>query len=110
MSGHTNIQIIEQNGEPAFAVIPYEDYLKMIPQDESDYIPNEVVELMVKKRYNTVKAWRIYLGLTQKDIADKAGITQAAFSQMEKTENELRSGTLEKLAVAMGLDVELLQD
>jgi len=82
----------------------------MIPQDENDYIPNEVVELMVKKRYNTVKAWRIYLGLTQKDVADKAGITQAAFSQMEKTENELRSGTLEKLAFAMGLDVGLLQD
>jgi len=110
MTGHTDIQIIEYNGEPAFAVIPYQDYLKMIPQDKGDHIPNEVVGLMVKKRYNTVKAWRIYLGLTQKEIAKKAGITQAALSQMEKSDNELRTATLEKLAGAMGLNVEQLQD
>jgi predicted transcriptional regulator len=91
-------------------VIPYQDYLKLIPQDKGDYIPNEVVGLMVKKRYNTVKAWRVYLGLTQKEIAKKAGITQAALSQMEKADNELRTATLEKLAGAMGLNVEQLQD
>jgi len=79
-------------------------------EEFSDYIPNEIVELMVKKRYNTVKSWRIYLGLTQREIAKKAGITQAALSQMEKADNELRTATLEKLAGAMGLNVEKLQD
>lgn len=111
MSAPTNVQIIEYNGTPAFAVIPYADYLEMIPKrNESDYIPHEVVELVVKKDFNLVKAWRKHLGLTQKEVAKKAGITQAALSQMEKTDNELRTGTLEKLADAMGIDVKQLQD
>ena len=40
MSGHTNVQIIEQNGKPAFAVIPYDEYLKLVPEEET--IPHEV--------------------------------------------------------------------
>lgn len=110
MSAHTNIQIIEQNGIPAFAVIPYEDYLKLVPPDDDDYVPHEVVGLMVKKGYNTIKAWRTHLGLTQKEVAKRAGITQSALSQMESSDNEMRSATLEKLAMAMDLDVEQLTD
>ena len=48
--------------------------------------------------------------MTQAEVAKKAGISQAALSQMEKTENRLRSGTLEKLADAMGIAVEQLKD
>lgn len=105
----TNIQYIEQNGKPAFVVIPYDDYMKLIPQ-EDETIPHEIVTLVIKKGMNLVKAWRTYLGLTQSDIAKKAGITQAALSQMEKDENTLRTSTLEKLAEAMGLSVDQLKD
>ena len=48
--------------------------------------------------------------MTQAEVAKKASITQAALSQMEKTDNELRTATLEKLADAMGLSVEQLTD
>ena len=66
--------------------------------------------MVVKKGMNLVKAWRTYLGMTQAEVAKKASITQAALSQMEKTDNELRTATLEKLADAMGLSVEQLTD
>lgn len=109
MSTLTNIQIIEQNGKPAFAVIPYDEYLKLLP-DEDVTIPHEVVGLVVKKGMNLVKAWRAYLGKTQTEVAKKAGISQAALSQMEKSENKLRTATLEKLAHVMDLSVEQLKD
>lgn len=110
MRTHTNVQIIEHNGIPAFAVIPYEEYLKLVPSDDDDYVPHEVVGLMVKKGYNTVKAWRVHLGLTQKKVAEKAGITQSALSQMESSDNEIRTATLEKLAAALGVSVGQLED
>ena len=109
MSTLTNIQIIEQNGKPAFAVIPYDEYLKLLP-DEDVTIPHEVVRLVVKKGMNLVKAWRAYLGMTQTEVAKKAGISQAALSQMEKSGNKLRTATLEKLARVMDLSVEQLKD
>ena len=112
MNRPTNVQIIEQNGVPAFAVIPYDEYLKAFPEvgDNDETVPHEVVGLIIKKGYNLIKAWRIHLGLTQKQVAEKAGITQSALSQMEKTDQEKRTATLEKLAHAMGLSVEQLRD
>ena len=110
MSTLTNVQIIKKDGKPAFVVIPYEDYLKLVPADKGATIPHDVVGLVIKKEMNLAKAWRTYLGLTQKEVARRAGISQAALSQMEKSNNELRSATLEKLAKAMELDVEQLQD
>jgi len=109
MSTHIKVQIIEQDGEPAFAVIPYNDYLRLLP-DVKDTIPHEVVGLVVKRGMNLVKAWRTYLKLTQAEVAKKAKITQAALSQMERSENKLRSATLKKLAAAMELSEEQLRD
>ena len=106
----TNIQIIKKDGKPAFAVIPYEEYLKLLPQDKGDTVPHEVVGLVIKKGMNLVRAWRTHLGLTQREVAKRAGISQAALSQMEKSANGLRTATLEKLARAMGLSVDQLQD
>ena len=54
------------------------------------------------------RAWREYLGLTQKEVAGRMGITQAALSQMEAGEKRLRKTTLEKLAAAMGIGTEQL--
>ncbi len=112
MNRPTNVQIIEQNGIPAFAVIPYDEYLKAFPElgPGDDTIPHEVVGLVIKKGYNLIKAWRIHLGMTQKQVAKKAGITQAALSQMERTDNEKRTATLEKLALSMGLCADQLRD
>ena len=108
MSELTNVQLIEQNGKPVFAVIPYDEYLRLLPSE--DAIPHEVVGLVVKKGMNLVKAWRTYLLLTQAEVAQKAGISQAALSQMEKSENKLRTSTLKKLASAMELTVGQLKD
>jgi DNA-binding XRE family transcriptional regulator len=108
MSTHTDVQFIEFNGKPAFAVIPYDVYLKLFREEAT--IPHEVVGLVIKRDMNLVKAWRTYLGLTQTEVAEKAQISQAALSQMERKENKLRTGTLEKLADAMGLTEEQLRD
>ena len=70
---------------------------------EGDGIPHEVVSAMLENDWSLLRAWREYLGMTQKQVADHAGITQAALSQMEAGEQRLRKATREKLAAAMGL-------
>jgi len=114
MSAHTNdIQIIRQGNKPLFAVIPYEDYLDLLgKKQESEAnptIPHDVVGLVINNGWNLVKAWRRHLGLSQKELAKRAGISQPALSQIEHSDN-LRSATLEKLARAMELKPEQLVD
>ena len=106
-----NVQIIKQNGVPAFAVIPYEDYIAMLPREpEADSIPQQVAEKAILEDMPLIKAWRLHMGLTQKEVAEKAGITQAALSQMERKENANRTATLEKLADALGLSLDQIRD
>jgi DNA-binding XRE family transcriptional regulator len=112
MNEPTNIQTIMQDGKPAFVVIPFDEYVRLFPKTarvpEGDAIPHEVVGLTIKKGYTLTRAWREYLGLTQKEVAGRMGITQAALSQMEAGEKRLRKATLVKLAAALGIGAEQL--
>jgi transcriptional regulator with XRE-family HTH domain len=49
-----------------------------------------------------------YLGLTQLDVAERVGISQAALSQMEANGKKVRKFTREKLAVALGINARQL--
>ncbi len=105
-----NVQIIRQGGKPAFAVIPYSDYLQLTGETSRETtIPHQVVELVIDNGWNLVKAWRKHLGLKQTVLAKRVGISQPALSQRERGEN-LRNETLEKLAQAMGIAIGQLID
>lgn len=114
MSGHTDPQIIIQNGKPAFAVLPWNEYQTLIhnqiESDESDvWFPNEVVKANVRGE-NLIKAWREYFKLTQEELAAKAGMKQSALARLERGNASPRKTTLAKLAKAMGIEVEQLMD
>ena len=50
-----------------------------------------------------IQAWREYLNLRQAEVAEKMGIPQAAYSQMEAAKKN-RKATLQKIAEAMNID------
>lgn len=108
MKEHTNHQIIKgENGAPLFAVIPYNDYIRLLnDEDERVTFPNEVVELIAIQELSPIKAWRQYKKMSQKEVAEKIGITQAAYSQMEKPGANLKRETLKKIADALHIGVE----
>ena len=118
-----NIQLIERDGKPEWAVLPYDEYLKLLEQAEMledirDYdiakaelenggdelIPSEVVEALLDGE-NPIKVWREYRGLTQQQLADTAGISKPYLSQIETGK---RKGTVDILsAIAKALNVSL---
>ncbi len=114
MSGHTEPQVILQDGKPAFAVIPWDKYQELIQNqretEESDvWFPNEVVKANVRGD-SLIKAWREYFKLTQQELAEKAGMKQSALARLENGNSRPRKATLKKIAKAMGLEVEQLID
>jgi DNA-binding XRE family transcriptional regulator len=111
MSAPIKHQIIEKDGKPLFVLVPYEQYINTIQRLEGDHettIPHKVVELSVLGNKSPVRAWREYKGLLQKKIADALGISQAAYSQMEKPNANLRPETLEKIARILEINPEQL--
>ena len=118
-----NIQLIERDGKPEWAVLPYDEYLKLLEQaemledirdydaakaalenGEDELIPAEVV-FAILDGANPIKIWREYRGLTQQQLADKVKISKPYISQIETGK---RTGTTEILsAIAKALDVSL---
>lgn len=116
-------QIIKKNGQPEYAVIPYADYLRLLEafEEKADaaavaefqeayragrefLVPAEILRRELEGE-SPVKLWRDYRGLTQQELADRAGISKPYLSQIESGK---RQGTVETLAaIARALDVPL---
>ncbi|EEP88988.1 helix-turn-helix domain-containing protein [Yersinia kristensenii] len=90
-----------------------EDYVSIPyiqgPSDD-ETIPHEVISIMVDEGVTLQAAWRIYRRLSQVEVAQQLGMSQAAVSQMEKS-GKPRTATLEKLAELYGCrSTQLLLD
>ena len=105
MSGLTETQIIEHQGVPLFAVVPYREYLQLTGKHT---IPHKIVRRVVHEEISLIKAWREHLGLTQTQVASKMGIKQATVAKMENVNSKPHKATLEAFAEAMDLHVEQL--
>ncbi|MBC8548232.1 MAG: helix-turn-helix transcriptional regulator [Candidatus Brocadiales bacterium] len=102
-----DLQIIKENGKPAFAVIPYNEFLRLVEPEPT--IPHEVVSMTIREGFSLITAWRKYLGLSQTEVAKRMGITQAGLSQIENSDRH-KPGTLKQIAKALDLTLEQLQD
>jgi DNA-binding XRE family transcriptional regulator len=120
---NTPVQVIERNGKPEWAVLPYDIYIQLtddaemlqdirdydsvktaIEQGKEELIPSEITFALLDGE-NPVKVWREYRGLTQQHLAETAGISTPYLSQIETNK---RTGTTEVLlAVAKALNVTL---
>lgn len=109
-----NVQYInDKHGEAQFVILPIDEYRRLIDDDnDSEWedipsettefdnvtIPHEIVKIMSEKEVSAIAAWRIYRGLTQAQAAEKAGISQAALSQIEKVGTRPQAKTREQFA------------
>ncbi len=114
------VQIIEKNGKPEWAVIPYREYRRLseaaeMAEDVRDFdeavsrdeetVPHAVVQRLVMGE-QPVKVWREYRGLTQAALARAARITPAYLSQIETGVREGSVRVLTALARTLQVDVE----
>lgn len=120
----SKVQIILKEGQPEYAVIPYELYTQLVEdaemlQDIRDYdealaqiesgeeelIPAHVPYAIMDGE-NPVKVWREYRGFTQQELAIAAGISAAYLSQIETGKRAGKTAVLQAIAHAMNLDLD----
>lgn len=117
-----SIQVIERNGNPEWAIIPYKDYLRLVEEAEMlndvlDYdmaieavkegeelVPSEVAYAILDGE-SPIRVWREYRGYTQQQLSEAAGISKPYLSQIETGK---RTGTTEVLSgIAKALDLTI---
>ena len=122
-----NIQVIEKGGKPEWAVIPYEDYQRLLDdaemlQDVRAYdeakqmlaageepVPSAVTYAILDG-VNPVRAWREHRGLTQLQLAEAAGISVPYLSQIEAGRRKGSTRVLAALARALRLSLDDIVD
>lgn len=108
MTIHTDFQVIrDESGNPAFVVVPYARFQAMTGGFTPGTVPNAVVGMVFDDGMSPIKAWREYLRLTQAEVAERLGVSQAAYAQMESAKKPRRV-TRAKIAEALGIVLEQL--
>jgi len=104
-----NHQIIKHKGKPVAVVIPWSEYLAIVPPVRTQpTTPHEVVEKYFGEGKSLIQSWREHLSLTQEEMAARLGIKQSSYQQIEKKSARPRPATLERVAGAFGIDSALL--
>ena len=121
-----NVQIIEKNGKPEWAVIPFNEYqklyeahedaedirdieenLKAIQEGKEMTVPGEVT-FAILEGTNPIRAWRKYQQIKMNELAKKVGISSAYLSQIENKKRNPTVDTLKEIARALNLEIEML--
>ncbi|MGF6205062.1 transcriptional regulator with XRE-family HTH domain [Pseudomonas frederiksbergensis] len=74
---------------------------------ENNMIPHDVVTRIVDGTL-PVQAWREHLNLTQDEVAERMGVSQSAFAELESV-SKPRKQTREKIAAAFGINAAQLE-
>ena len=121
-----NAQIIEKNGKPEWAVIPYgefikiqeiledaedikdiEENLKAIEENREIIIPGEVTFAIIDGTH-PIRAWREYKNIRINELAKKIGISGSYLSQIENGKRNPTIKTLKNIASALDIEPEML--
>ena len=78
--------------------------LERIRQGEQG-VPGEVVAFMINDEMSPIAAWRRYRGMSQTDLAEKAGCSQVWLSKIES--GAARGAAKLRRAIATALDAPL---
>ena len=118
-----NVQLIEKDGFPIFAVIPYGEYealldavqntkklagiyriISAIESGEETY-PLEFVEKLIEAS-SRLREWRKYRQMTQAQLAEVARLSQGAIASIELGKRIPNMDTARRLAQALSCDID----
>lgn len=111
-------QIIEQNGQPAFAVVPMEEWTALLTrledlQDiadaksarEEETFPVEFINRLTSGE-SPLKVWRGYRNMTLQALANQCDVTRQMLSMIEHGKANPSADLLAKLARALQCDMD----
>ncbi len=125
MTKTNKVTILEKDGEPEFAILPIDEYNRLVAdavqtaEDVEDILgyhhtrgdeifPAELVEAVLARDRHSVALFREYRGLTAAALAEAAGVTASYLSEIENRKKPGSATALLKIARALDVGLELI--
>ena len=99
--------LLHIQGKP-YVLVPLHDYRAMTDGKNSDKLPNEILDRLAAKQESPVKILRKFRGLTQADLAKKAGISRPYLTEIETGKKDGSIRAMRNLAKILGVSVGVL--
>lgn len=122
---NAQVQVIEKDGKPEYAVVPFALYKKLLAlaedaediaagnaalealeRGESEVIPGDIAHRLFTGEEHPLRVWREFRGITQEALAKQAKTTKSYISQIEAGKKPGSVAILKRLAVALNVDVD----
>jgi DNA-binding XRE family transcriptional regulator len=99
--------LLHIQGKP-YVLVPLHDYRGMVSGGKNDDLPDEVLDALTAREESPVKILRKFRGLTQKDLADRAGISRPYLTEIETGKKDGSIRAMKSLAEVLGVSVGML--
>lgn len=122
-----SVQVIEKDGKPEWAVLPYEEYERLVEEAEmlqdvraydeakkavaagEELVPSEVTYAILDGA-NPVRVWREHRGMGRKRLAEASGLSTSYLSQVESGKRKPSPEALTAIAKELGLEPDDIMD
>lgn len=99
--------LLHIQGKP-YVLVPLHDYRDMVGGGKNKDLPDDILDALTARSENPVKILRKYRGLTQADLARKAGISRPYLTEIETGKKDGSIRAMKALAETLGVSVGVL--
>ena len=99
--------LLHIQGQP-YVLVPLHDYRGMVSGNQSDELPDDVLDALTARAESPIKILRKYRGLTQAELAEKADISRPYLTEIETGKKDGSIRAMRGLAEALGVPVGMV--
>lgn len=99
--------LLHIQGKP-YVLVPLHDYREILGGPGDDVLPDEILDALAEGGESAIRILRKYRGLTQKDLAEKAGISRPYLTEIETGKKDGSLRAMRSLAAVLKVDVGLV--
>lgn len=99
--------LLHIQGKP-YVLVPLHDYRAMASGKHKNDLPNEILDALTARQENPIKILRNHHGLTQVQLAKKAGISRPYLAEIETGKKDGSLRAMKALADVLGVSVGML--
>ena len=100
--------LLHIQGKP-YVLVPLHDYRDMVSSSKNkDTLPGDVLDALTARAESPVKVMRKHRGFTQKELAERAGISRPYLTEIETGKKDGSLRAMKSLAEVLGVSVGTL--
>lgn len=99
--------LLHIQGKP-YVLVPLHDYRGMVSGGQNKQLPDEILDALTARQESPVKILRKYHGLTQADLANRAGISRPYLTEIETGKKDGSIRAMKSLAEVLDVSVGAL--